>query len=100
MTISTPRCKSITCWRLGTPPYTQTFLMPLLQPNLSHSTLICTASSRVGAITSTIGPSPGCKYGCFERKKEYKQAKTQREQVLVDTSRHGKRSIYSNNEVQ
>jgi hypothetical protein len=28
-------------------------------PNLTHSAWICTASSRVGASTSTIGPSPG-----------------------------------------
>ena len=50
-----------TCGPLGTPPYTQTFLMPELAPNLSHSTLICNASSRVGATTSTIGPSPACR---------------------------------------
>eukprot|EP01051_Picozoa_sp_SAG22_P003046 SAG22_NODE_143_length_17909_cov_34.254969_12_plen_136_part_00 len=36
-----------------------------VEPNLSHSVLIWQASSRVGAITSTIGPSrPGCRYGC------------------------------------
>jgi hypothetical protein len=38
-------------------------LMSLDRPNLSHSTLIWQASSRVGASTRTIGPSPGCKKG-------------------------------------
>mmetsp|Transcript_44291 Transcript_44291/g.73469 ORF Transcript_44291/g.73469 Transcript_44291/m.73469 type:complete len:216 (-) Transcript_44291:442-1089(-) len=63
-TISTPARRSATCARFGTPPYTHVFLMPLLPPNLSHSSLICRASSRVGATTRTIGPSPGCRYGC------------------------------------
>mmetsp|Transcript_4049 Transcript_4049/g.7110 ORF Transcript_4049/g.7110 Transcript_4049/m.7110 type:complete len:254 (-) Transcript_4049:196-957(-) len=62
-TISTPARRSATCARFGTPPYTHVFLMPLLPPNLSHSSLICRASSRVGATTRTIGPSPGCRYG-------------------------------------
>ena len=34
------------------------FLMREEDPNLMHSCWICTASSRVGASTSTIGPSP------------------------------------------
>ena len=49
----------VTCVDLGTPPYTHVFLISLDAPNLSHSCLICTASSRVGASTSTMGPSPG-----------------------------------------
>ncbi len=34
------------------------FLMREEEPNLMHSCWICTASSRVGARTSTMGPSP------------------------------------------
>jgi hypothetical protein len=33
-------------------------------PNLSHSFWICIASSRVGARTSMIGPSPRLNSGC------------------------------------
>jgi hypothetical protein len=39
------------------------FFISLDPPNLSHSCLIWTASSRVGAKTRTIGPSPSDKYG-------------------------------------
>jgi len=39
------------------------FLTPDEAPNLSHSSLICTASSRVGERTSVMGPSPGDRYG-------------------------------------
>ena len=46
------------------PPYTTVFLIPDEPPNLSHSSLIWTASSRVGARTRTIGPSPRFRYGC------------------------------------
>ncbi len=35
------------------------FLMPEERPNLSASSLIWTASSRVGASTSTVGPARG-----------------------------------------
>ena len=37
---------------------THVFLMREEEPNLMHSCWICTASSRVGARTSTMGPSP------------------------------------------
>lgn len=43
------------------------FLISEDLPNLSHSSLICTASSRVGAITNTMGPSPGWRYGCHQQ---------------------------------
>lgn len=67
ITISIPLRNSRTCLCLGTPPYTTVFLISEEAPNLSHSSLIWTASSRVGASTSTIGPSPGFKYGCFKK---------------------------------
>ena len=41
--------------------YTHVFLTPEAAPNFSHSPWICSASSRVGASTSAIGPSPACK---------------------------------------
>ena len=43
----------------GSSPGPHVFLMWDVEPNLAHSCWICTASSRVGASTSTIGPSPG-----------------------------------------
>jgi len=40
------------------------FVTPLGPPNASHSPLICSASSRVGASISAMAPSPGCSRGC------------------------------------
>mmetsp|Transcript_8352 Transcript_8352/g.21921 ORF Transcript_8352/g.21921 Transcript_8352/m.21921 type:complete len:200 (-) Transcript_8352:396-995(-) len=63
MQISTPRSRSRIWGPLGTPPYTQVFLMRDVQPNFVHSAWIWTASSRVGASTRTMGPSPRSRYG-------------------------------------
>mmetsp|Transcript_13120 Transcript_13120/g.25790 ORF Transcript_13120/g.25790 Transcript_13120/m.25790 type:complete len:349 (-) Transcript_13120:590-1636(-) len=63
MQISTPSWRSRAWGNLGTPPYTHVFLIFEDLPNLSHSALICTASSRVGASTRTMGPSPRFRYG-------------------------------------
>lgn len=63
--ISSPHLMSLTWEFFGTPPYTTVFFTSLDAPYLSHSCLICSASSLVGASIRTIGPSPGCKYGCI-----------------------------------
>mmetsp|Transcript_22898 Transcript_22898/g.63275 ORF Transcript_22898/g.63275 Transcript_22898/m.63275 type:complete len:230 (+) Transcript_22898:1843-2532(+) len=52
----TPVFKSRSCGPLGTPPDRHVLRMPAARPNLSASLLICTASSRVGASTSSWGP--------------------------------------------
>ena len=70
ITISTPDCKSRTWRDFGTPPYTTVFFICDESPNLSHSSLICTSSSRVGANTNTMCPSPGFRY-CRGKKKEH-----------------------------
>ena len=59
ITFCWPRCKSRICGPFGAPPYTHVFFILDDDPNLVHSCWICTASSRVGAMTKTIGPSPG-----------------------------------------
>jgi hypothetical protein len=62
--ISTPSRNALTCGPFGAPPYTHALLILLLAPKMAASACICTASSRVGARTSAIGPSPGSRYGC------------------------------------
>mmetsp|Transcript_13471 Transcript_13471/g.32987 ORF Transcript_13471/g.32987 Transcript_13471/m.32987 type:complete len:266 (-) Transcript_13471:842-1639(-) len=57
-TISTPRRSASTCSFLGTPPYTHTERTPHLAPASCSTWLICSASSRVGAMTSAYGPLP------------------------------------------
>ena len=64
ITISTPFLRSRICGPLGAPPYRQVHLILEEAPNFRDSSRICTASSRVGAIVSTMGPSPGLRYGC------------------------------------
>mmetsp|Transcript_6601 Transcript_6601/g.23533 ORF Transcript_6601/g.23533 Transcript_6601/m.23533 type:complete len:280 (+) Transcript_6601:281-1120(+) len=64
ITISQPRCRSRSWPLLGAPPNTHVCLMRDDEPNLEHSSWICCASSRVGASTSTIGPSPGRRNSC------------------------------------
>jgi hypothetical protein len=59
MMMCTPCWMSRSCELLGAPPYTQVLRMPDERPNLSASALICMASSRVGASTSTVGPARG-----------------------------------------
>jgi len=61
------RAQQRTWGPLGAPPYTQVFLMRLEEPNFWHSCWIWTASSRVGASTSTMGPSPGSAHRCSSR---------------------------------
>mmetsp|Transcript_679 Transcript_679/g.2289 ORF Transcript_679/g.2289 Transcript_679/m.2289 type:complete len:280 (+) Transcript_679:311-1150(+) len=59
MTIWQPLRMSRSCIPLGAPPYTQVLRMFEARPNLSASSLIWHASSRVGASTSTVGPIRG-----------------------------------------
>ena len=62
ITISTPWRRSRSCGpaRRRTPPCFDGGD----EPKASHCSLICTASSRVGASSSAIGPSPGRRCGC------------------------------------
>ena len=105
MTISTPCCKSRICGPFGAPPYIAVLRIreldldlcvnlivgleqkELYYPNLVHSCWICTASSRVGASTRAIGPSPGAKRGCLD--KEININKRQKRECM------GKRCTYA-----
>mmetsp|Transcript_9700 Transcript_9700/g.32054 ORF Transcript_9700/g.32054 Transcript_9700/m.32054 type:complete len:240 (+) Transcript_9700:492-1211(+) len=53
--------KDFACSSRSAPPYTQTDLTRELAPNWVHWSLICMASSLVGANIVTIGPSPFAK---------------------------------------
>ena len=94
MTISTPRWRSRICGPFGAPPYIAVLRIreldltwmsirirdswrrgKLYYPNLVHSCCICTASSRVGASTRAIGPSPGAKRGCLDRYTDIRMTK-------------------------
>ena len=80
MMMYTPRRTSPSCGPLGAPPYRQTEFMPRQRPNLTHSSWICVASSRVGAITSVVGPCRGSFRSCMMRRK----AGTRKPSVLPD----------------
>ena len=57
MTRCTPLRRSRSWGPLGAPPYAHVLRKPPERPNLSASSLICTASSRVGASTHIVGPA-------------------------------------------
>ena len=57
-TMLTPERRAWACSLLGTPPYTHTHPTPTLLPASSSTTLICSASSLVGAMTSATGLVP------------------------------------------
>ncbi|OMH83980.1 hypothetical protein AX774_g2527, partial [Zancudomyces culisetae] len=57
-TISAPRLNSAIWSLIGAPPYALTVRIPSPFPKMRHSFPICIASSRVGVITTPIGPSP------------------------------------------
>mmetsp|Transcript_22562 Transcript_22562/g.53608 ORF Transcript_22562/g.53608 Transcript_22562/m.53608 type:complete len:215 (-) Transcript_22562:2-646(-) len=59
MTACAPLRRSRSCPPLGAPPYTHVDMMLELWPNLTVSSWICVASSRVGASTRMIGPWRG-----------------------------------------
>ena len=59
MTRCTPLRRSRSWGPLGAPPYAHVLRKPPERPNLSASSLICTASSRVGASTHIVGPARG-----------------------------------------
>jgi len=65
-TTSTPPRSSCRCSCMPTPPTTMQLraLRLLLRPKALTSLSICCASSRVGARTSAMGPSPGRSGGC------------------------------------
>ena len=58
--VDTPLLSSAACGPLGAPPYTQINLILELSPYLTPTSWIWSASSRVGASMSAMGPSPGC----------------------------------------
>mmetsp|Transcript_7252 Transcript_7252/g.17938 ORF Transcript_7252/g.17938 Transcript_7252/m.17938 type:complete len:275 (-) Transcript_7252:511-1335(-) len=60
-----PWCRSRIWGPLGAPPYTATLRMPRLRPSLVACSWICTASSRVGAMTRAWHPLCVPRCGCL-----------------------------------
>ena len=63
-TTSAPARSALACSHLLEPPVTHTLLSPTLRPRRLASAWICCASSRVGASTSPMGPSPASSGRC------------------------------------